>query len=171
MAFRPLLALPLLGLALLSACDEPEQLRALDLAELPERFACADLTLVAAAFDGSEALLIGIDDGLAAAARASAVPVEAEYELPDPRLTVRWVAGTNVYQGNCDRDSGGSWRLEQRHHAITGQITVRISPTEAGALALGTTLEGLVLTPIGSDDQTASYELAPTQLETLILEP
>jgi len=170
MAFRPLLALPLLGLTLIFACDDPDQLRALDLDELPERFACADLTLVAATPDGSEALLVGIDDGLAAAARASGAPTEATYELPDSRLTVRWVAGNNVYQHQCGRDTGGSWRLDERREAITGQITVLISPAADGSLTLNATLDELVLAPM-SATETSTYELALTELETLVLEP
>lgn len=142
---RLALVLPILGLVLGLGCDGQDDLRALDAAELPERFACGDLTMVAASPDGGEALLIGIDDGLAAEALESGEAVHAEYELPDERLTVRWVAGTNVYQGQCGRDTGESWQLDARLDALAGHIHVRVDPRQDGTLELHAEIEDVVL--------------------------
>jgi hypothetical protein len=142
---RLALLLPILGLVLGLGCDGQADLRALDATDLPERFACGDLTMVAASPDGGEALLIGIDDGLAAEALASGEAVHAEYELPDERLTVRWVAGTNVYQGQCGRDSGESWQLDARLDALAGHIHVRVQPSSDGKLELRAQLDDVVL--------------------------
>jgi hypothetical protein len=143
---RLALLLPILGLVLGIGCDAQEDdLRALDATALPERFACGDLTMVAASSDAGEALMIGIDDGLAAEAIASGEVVHADYELPDERLTVRWVAGTNVYQGQCGRDTGESWQLDARLDALAGRIQVRVEPREDGKLELHAELDDVVL--------------------------
>ncbi|MFO7561071.1 MAG: hypothetical protein R6X02_00380 [Enhygromyxa sp.] len=165
---RPLLVVPLLALALGVGCDDAEQLRALDLAELPERFACDDVTVVAASPEGSEALLIGVQDGLVAAARESGESVEAEYELPDDRLVVRWVSGSNVYAGHCGRDSGEQWQLDQRRDAIAGHIAIRIEPSPDGGLSVSASLDDLLLAPSRADAGPA-YELSTTALEGLPL--
>ena len=165
MAFRPpwvLLAIPALGLALSLGCDDAEQLHALDLAELTERFACDDVTVVAASVDGSEALLLGVQDGLAAEARESGEIVEAEYQLPDDRLIVRWVAGSNVYAGHCGRDSGQEWKLVQRSDAVTGHIAIRIVPAPDGSLTVSAELDELLLAPTMSDGPL--YQLSATEL-------
>ncbi len=169
MAFRPVslvLAVPALGLLLSLGCGESEQVRALDIAELPERFACDDVTVVAATPDGAEALLIGVEDGLAAAALESSEVVEAEYELPDERLTVRWVAGSNVYEGHCGRDNGSKWRLDDRRDAISGTIAVRVTPTPEGTLTFSARLDELLLAPM--DPDAPLYELKHTRLETQV---
>lgn len=166
MAFRPpsaLLAIPALGLALSLGCDDAEQLRALDLTELSERFACDDVTVVAASEDGSEALLIGVQDGLAAAARESGELIEAEYVLPDDRLIVRWVAGSNVYAGHCGRDSGEQWQLDQRSDAVTGHIAIRIAPELDGSLTVSATLDDLLLAPSDASHGPV-YELETSEL-------
>jgi hypothetical protein len=142
---RLALVLPILGLVLGLGCDGQDDLRALDAAELPERFACGDLTMVAASPDGGEALLIGIDDGLAAEALGSGEAVYADYALPDERLTVRWVAGTNVYQGQCGRDTGESWQLDARLDALAGHIQVRVDPHHDGTLELHVEIEDVML--------------------------
>lgn len=142
---RLALVLPILGLVLGLGCDAEADLRALDATDLPERFACGDLTMVAASPDGEAALLIGIDDGLAAEAIESGEVVHADYELPDERLTVRWVAGTNVYQGQCGRDSGESWQLEARLDALAGHVHVRVEPRADGKLELRAEIDDVVL--------------------------
>jgi hypothetical protein len=170
MAFRPLpavLAIPALGLALSLGCDHSEELQSLDLAELPERFACDDVTVVAATADGSEALMIGVQDGLAAAAHESGEIVEGHYQLPDERLTVRWVAGSNVYAGLCGLDSGSEWQVHERRDAVTGHIAIRVTPDEHGTLSVSAELEDLLLASTDSDGPV--YELAATQLESLPL--
>jgi hypothetical protein len=134
-----------LGLVLGVGCDPVADMRALDTDDLPERFACGDLTMVAASPDGDEALLIGIDDGLAAAAVESGEAVHAEYDLPDERLTVRWVAGSNVYQGQCGRDTGEAWQLDARLDALEGHIRVRVDPRPDGKLELRAEIDGVVL--------------------------
>jgi hypothetical protein len=169
MALRPsaaLFAVPVLALLLgsTSGCDpEASELRSLDLAELPERFACDDVTAIAASADGSEALLIGIEDGLAAAALAGDAPIEAVYELPDPRLTVRWVAGSNVYDGHCGRVGQGTWRLDARRDAIAGTLSVRLSPNPEGGLTLDAALDELLL---AGEHDWAVYSLT-TELDSL----
>jgi hypothetical protein len=135
----------LLGLSLGLGCDAEDGLHALDADALPERFACGDLTLVAASEAGDEALLIGIDDGLAAAAAESGEVVIADYELPDERLTVRWVAGNNVYQGQCGRDNGGSWQLDTRLDAHAGHIRVRVEPHGDGGLEVVAHIDDIML--------------------------
>jgi hypothetical protein len=163
---RRLLALPLLGLVLgLAACDDPEHLRALDTDDLPDRFACDDVTAIAASPDASEALLIGIDDGLAAAALATEAPVHAEYELPDDRLTVRWVAGANVYEGHCGRNNGEPWELDARMDAFTGRVRVAVEPRADGGLALTAELFDVVLAEDGP--WTADLALEPTRFNDL----
>jgi hypothetical protein len=142
---RLVLVLPLLGLVLGLGCDGEDDVRAVDATALHERFACGDLTMVAASPDADEALLIGIDDGLAAEAIESGEVVHADYELPDERLTVRWVAGTNVYQGQCGRDSGESWQLDARLDALAGHIRVRVEPRDDGKLELHAELDDVVL--------------------------
>jgi hypothetical protein len=142
---RLALVLPILGLVLGLGCDSEADQQALDATVLNERFACGDLTMVAASPDAGEALLIGIDDGLAAEALASGEVVHADYELPDERLTVRWVAGTNVYQGQCGRDNGESWQLDTRLDALAGHIHVRVEPREDGTLELRAELDDVVL--------------------------
>lgn len=142
---RLALLLPILGLVLGFGCDAAQEMSALDTVDLPERFACGDLTMVAASPDGDEALLIGIDDGLAAAALESGEVVHAEYELPDERLTVRWVAGTNVYQGQCGRDNGEAWQLDARLDAVSGRIHVRVDPGPDGQLELYAEIDDVVL--------------------------
>jgi hypothetical protein len=142
---RLALVLPILGLMLGLGCDGQDDLHALDATDLPERFACDDLTMVAASPAGDEALLIGIDDGLAAEALASGEIVHAEYELPDERLTVRWVAGTNVYQGQCGRDNGESWQLDTRLDALAGHIHVRVVPRDDGKLELRAEIDDVIL--------------------------
>jgi hypothetical protein len=139
----PRLALLLLGLVL--GCDDAADMHALDTTDLPERFACGDLTMVVASPDGDEALLIGIDDGLAAEAVESGEVVHADYELPDERLTVRWVAGTNVYQGQCGRDNGEPWQLDTRLDALEGHIEVRIDPRPNHKLELHVEIDDVVL--------------------------
>jgi hypothetical protein len=140
------LVLPLLGVALGLGCDEGrDDPLALDADALPERFACGDLTMVAASPAGDEALLIGIDDGLAATATESGEVVHADYELPDERLTVRWVAGNNVYQGQCGRDGGGSWQLDTRLDALAGHIRVRVEPHGDGTLGVVAEIDDVVL--------------------------
>jgi hypothetical protein len=162
-----MLAMLALGLAPSLGCDDAEELRALDLAELPERFACEDVTVVAATLDGSEALLIGVQDNLALEVHESGELVEAEYELPDPRLTVRWVAGSNVYAGQCGLDSGEQWRLDERRDAVSGHISIRVTPEQDGTLSVSATLEGLLLAP--TDASGPVYELSTTQLDRLLL--
>lgn len=171
MAFRTplsaLLAVLALGLAPSLACDDAQELRSLDLAELPERFACEDVTVVAATADGSEALLIGVQDNLALAAHESGALVEADYQLPDSRLTVRWVSGTNVYAGQCGRDSGEQWRLDERRDAVSGHIAIRITPELDGTLSVSAALDELLLAP--SDASGPVFELSATQLDRLPL--
>lgn len=150
-----------------SGCDHAEQLRELDLAELSERFACADVTVIAAAEDGSEALLIGVRDGLAQTTYQTGEPSEGSYELPDPRLTVRWVTGSNVYAGECGRDTGQQWRLDQRRDAIRGHIAIQVTPERDGTLSVSASLDELLLA--ASDDDGPLYELEATQLERLPL--
>jgi hypothetical protein len=140
-----LMMLPVLALVLGLGCDAAEDIHALDTTDLPEQFACGDLTMVAASPDGAEALLIGIDDGLAAAAVESGKVVHADYELPDDRLTVRWVAGNNVYQGQCGRDNGEAWKLDSRLDALGGHIHVRIDPRSDGKLELRAEIEDVML--------------------------
>jgi hypothetical protein len=142
---RLALVLPILGLVLGLGCDGEAELRGLDATELPERFACGDLTLVAASPSADEALLIGIDDGLAAEALESGAVVHADYELPDERLTVRWVAGTNVYQGQCGRDSGESWQLDARLDALAGHVHVTVEPRADGKLELRAQIDDVLL--------------------------
>jgi hypothetical protein len=172
MALRPPLAVfavPILALLLTSAsgCDpEPSELRSLDLADLSERFACDDVTAIAASADGSEALLIGVEDGLVAAALAADGPIEAVYELPDPRLTVRWVAGSNVYGGHCGRvvqQDAGEWRLDARHDAIAGTLAVRLRAGADGSLVLDADLDELVL----ADEQQRTVYTLTTELDGL----
>jgi hypothetical protein len=170
MAFRPLsamLAIPVLMLALSLGCDDSETMHALDLAELPERFACEDVTVVAATIDGTEALLLGVEDGLAQAAHESGEVVEAEYQLPDERLIVRWVAGSNVYAGQCGLDSGDEWRLDARRDAISGHITIRVTPEQDGTLSVSAVLDEVLLA--SSDAHGPIYELSTTHLERLPL--
>jgi hypothetical protein len=166
MASRPL-PLLLLGLVLSVGCDDPEHLRSLDLAELPERFACNDVTMVAATVDGSEALLVGIADALAAKAKTSGEMIEADYELPDERLTVRWVAGSNVAQGQCGRDGGGTWRLDERREAVAGHINVRVIPEADGRLTLSASFDEILLE--SANTKATTYELT-THLDRLPLE-
>lgn len=144
-SFRSVLVLPLFCVFLGLGCDDDGALRALDADTLPERFACGDLTMVAASPAGDEALVIGIDDGLAATAAESGEVVHAHYELPDERLTVRWVAGSNVYQGQCGRDNGGSWELDTRLDAVAGRIDVLIEPHGDGELELRAKIDDVVL--------------------------
>lgn len=167
MAYR-WLALPVLGLALCLGCDLEldDDSYSLDADALSERFACADVTVVAANDDGSEALLIGVEDGLAAAALAGAAPIAAEYELPDERLTVRWVAGTNVYQGHCGRDSGEPWQLDHRLDAVAGHISVVVEPRPDGTLAVTAELADLLL----EADAEAEAVVDLARFETLELE-
>ena len=119
---RRLLVLPVLALALFtSGCDGHEHALAdLDAGGLDERFACDDLTVVAADPSGERALMIGVDDGLAASVLATGETLEADYILPDERLTVRWVEGSNVYRGHCGRDNGAAWELDERNDAVDG---------------------------------------------------
>jgi hypothetical protein len=140
-----LLVLPIVGLVLGIGCDAEPEMQALDTTHLPERFACGDLTLVAASPDGDEALLLGIDDGLAAAALESGEVVEAEYELPDERITVRWVAGSNVYRGQCGRDSGEAWQLHARRDAVSGHVHVLVDPGPDGQLDVRAQIDEVVL--------------------------
>lgn len=172
MASRPpwSLAAVTLALALCSGCDDAEDddVRALDLADLPERFACDDVTVVAAAIDGSEALLIGVEDGLAAAARKSGEVIEAEYTLPNERLIVRWVAGSNVYAGHCGRARGDAWKLDERSDAITGQLAIRITPHSDGRLMVSATLDELLLAPTHPGAGPV-YELSTSTLDGLQL--
>jgi hypothetical protein len=142
---RLVLVLPILGLMLGLGCDHEADAHALDATALPERFACDDLTMVAASPSADEALLIGIDDGLAAEAIASGQVVHADYELPDERLTVRWVSGTNVYQGQCGRDNGEFWQLDARLDALAGHIHVRVEPLDDGKLVLRAEIDDVVL--------------------------
>jgi hypothetical protein len=163
-----LLAIPLLGLALTVGCDDADELRAIDLAELPERFACDDVTVVAASVDGSEALLLGVEDGLAAAALELGEIVEAEYALPDERLTVRWVSGSNVYAGHCGRDSGETWKLDQRSDAVSGRVAIRIAPNSDGSLSVSASLVDLLLAPSRAGAG-PMFELSATSFEGLPL--
>lgn len=165
---RHLLATPVLALvlALAGGCDaQGLDAESLDAESLDERFACDDLTVVAADPMGEEALLLGIDDGLAAAVLASGQPVEMEYALPDERLTVRWVEGSNVYLGHCGRDKGTPWELEERTDAVAGTLTVRLAPRPEGApkgLVLDAELSGVVL---ADDEGEAQLELEIDQTE------
>lgn len=172
MAWRPPAAwsaVPLLGLLLSAGCDTgDEQLRSLDLGELSERFACDDVTVVAATPDGSEALLVGVEDGLVAAAYTSNEVVEAVYELPDDRLTVRWVSGSNVYGGHCGREGAGAWRLDDRNDAIAGTLAVRLTPTADGVV-LSAEFDELVLAPSEALDHPV-YVVAPGQLDGLTVD-
>ena len=163
-----MVALLALGLLPSLGCDDAEQLRALDLAELPERFACEDVTVVAASLDGSEALLIGVQDGLALAAHESGAVVEATYDLPDPRLTVRWVAGSNVYAGQCGRDSGEEWRLDDRRDAVSGHIAIRVTPEADGSLSVSAELDDVLLAP--ADSSGPLFGLEATRLDGLPLQ-
>jgi hypothetical protein len=142
---RLALVLPILGLMVGIGCDAAQEMQPLDTIDLPERFACDDLTLVAASPDGDEALLIGIEDGLAAAALESGEVVQAEYELPDERLTVRWVAGSNVYRGQCGRDNGEAWHLDARLDAVSGHIHVLVDPRPDGQLDVRAQIDEVVL--------------------------
>jgi hypothetical protein len=142
---RLALLLPILGLVFGLGCDADQEMQALDTIDLPERFACGDLTLVAASPDGDEALLVGIDDGLAAAALELGEVVHAEYELPDERLTVRWVAGTNVYQGQCGRDNGQAWQLDDRRDAVSGHVHVLVDPRPDGQLDVRAQIDDVML--------------------------
>lgn len=165
---RHLLALPVLALALVTGCGEAAEFEALDLdaSELDERFACDDLTVVAASPDGERALLLGIDDGLAATVLSTGAPVEATYSLPDDRLTVRWVEGHNVYQGHCGRDSGMEWELDARNDAFTGEVAITLAPSTDGSLVLSAQLRDVVL----SDDEgefEAELFIAATDLENI----
>jgi hypothetical protein len=130
------------SLGVFAGCDVEEgAMASLDAQALPEQFACGDVTAVAAAPDGSEALLIGIDDGLAESARDSDARIVEHYTLPDPRVTVRWVVGTNVYQGQCGRDLGGPWALDERLDALDGQVVVEVERGLDGELALHARIE------------------------------
>lgn len=145
---RRLLVLPVLALALFtSGCDDDdsEEYSDLDANALDERFACDDLTVVAAESTGSRALLIGIDDGLAASVLATGVPVETSYALPDERILVRFVEGNNVYQGHCGRDNGSEWELDERTDAVAGTVFVRLTPDGEGGLMLDAELGDLLL--------------------------
>lgn len=142
---RLLTAAGVLALALTAGCVEPEALEDLDPSELDERFACDDLTVVAASRDAHSALLVGIDDGLVAATLATGQPTEELYELPDERLTVRWVSGSNVYQGHCGRDSGEPWALDERSDAVTGQMHVRVVPGPGKSVRLEAELRDVIL--------------------------
>ena len=162
----------LLSLALLAGslagCDE-EDVEMLDSTSLDERFACGDLTVVAADSDGSQALLLGIDDGLAAEVMAEGVVVVAKYQLPDERLMLRWVQGNNVYQGQCGHDGGAPWRVEERHDAIGGEIAVRLEPTADGHISVLASLDGVLF--IDDYDDEPAYGLAPTDIEAVVLPP
>ncbi|PRP91999.1 hypothetical protein ENSA5_52100 [Enhygromyxa salina] len=160
---------PALGLVLSLGCDDGDELRSLDASEFDERSACGDVTMVAATADGSEALLLGIEDELVARAHDQGEAVVADYELPDDRVTVRWAAGANVYQGHCGLDNGELWRLDARKDALVGHVFVRVEPTEDGALSLTAELADVVFVaddPEGGDD----YELEWTRLEQPLAE-
>ncbi len=140
MAFSLLTLVPSLG------CDDADEPRSLNLAELPERFACDDVTVVATTDDASQALLIGVEDGLAAAAYESGEFVEKVYTLPDDRLVVRWVGGNNVVEGRCGFEADGEWRLDERHDAVSGTIRVRLTPKlkDPNTLILSAQLDDMV---------------------------
>ncbi|EDM79072.1 hypothetical protein PPSIR1_10730 [Plesiocystis pacifica SIR-1] len=149
----------------LTACDEggDDDLDVLDVNALDQRAACDDLTIVAARQDGSEALLIGIDDGLAAEVFAYGEQIETTYSLPDERVTLRWIAGTNVFQGQCGLDSGDSWSVDDRLDAIEGELHVRLAPHEDGTVGLVADIEQLVLAE--KDDDDPAVMLMPMTLE------
>lgn len=129
----------------LVACDPQPEADSLETDALSERFACDDVTMVVAAADGREALLIGVEDQLAASAMSSDAPAVGEYELPDERVTIRWVSGTNVFQGQCGRDTGETWQLDERLDALTGRLTVIVEPDAEGRLRLVAAIEDLEL--------------------------
>lgn len=143
-----LLLLPLLAVAaLLGGCDEDfAELRALDAETLSERAACDDITVVAASPDASEALLLGVDDGLVAEALAEQRVVHADYELPDDRLTVRLVEGSSVVQGHCGyQQLAEPWKVDRRHDAETGHVALRIEPHADGRVEVTAEFEGMLL--------------------------
>ncbi|NVB41890.1 hypothetical protein G6O69_28930 [Pseudenhygromyxa sp. WMMC2535] len=164
--------LPLLGLALFAGlstlgCDlEDDELRALDLEVLDERFACGDVTVVAASPDGSEALFLGIEDGLAAELAAHGGVVEAHYTLPDDRLTLRWVTGSNVYQGQCGRSSDRPWHIDDRHEGAEGELTIRLEPGVQGEAAITAQFDYVLF--VDTEEDEPSYELMPTRLEAVM---
>jgi len=156
---RPLFAASLLAfaLALVAGCDDHADVEDLDASELAERFACDDLTLVAASKDGEHALMIGIDDGLVANTLASGQPTTITYELPDDRLTVRWVTGSNVYQGHCGRDSGEPWTLDARSDAVAGAMSVSLDPGPGPGLRLEAEVHDVWLADDDSDEELELY--------------
>jgi hypothetical protein len=137
------MALSLITLVPTLGCDDADQ-RSLDLRDLPERFACDDVTVVATTEDASQALLIGIEDGLAAAAFDAGETVEAIYTLPDDRLTIRFVGGSNVVEGRCGHEAEGEWRLDERLDAVAGTIHVRLTPKSDDNLSFRAELHDLV---------------------------
>ena len=160
------LALPLV----FAGCAASDDLHELDLSDLDDRFACADLTVVAASGDGSEALLIAIEDELVTRAFTEGRVVEAAYSLPDPRVTVRWAQGSNVYQGHCGRDSETPWRLDARSEAVAGELHTRVELAEDGALRVSTVVEELLLAP-PDDPAELVYAAGELDLDGLPLEP
>ncbi len=152
-SLRPVL---LAGL-MLAGCDDAavelgdeQQLAELD--DLSERFACSDLTFVAASADGSEGLFLLIDDGLVAQTLAEAQPLEVEYELADERVELRWVSGSNVYAGHCGRDNGRPWKIDAVHEAREGRVVVELAPQSEGVPLLAIELEDVLLEPLDDHD-------------------
>ncbi|GEM_PF-2678350 len=144
-------ALPLLAACLaacvFTGCDDPDtpDPELLDMASVSEQAACDDLTVIAAHIDGNEALLLGIDDGLAAQALSAGEVVTAEYTLPDDRLTVRWAEGSNVYRGHCGLDNGEPWQVDAVFDGVRGTIAVRLVPHIDGSVTLSAEVEDLEL--------------------------
>lgn len=158
-AYQALFALALPALAVsVTGCVEDIQTADLDPEAYTERVACDDLTVIAATSDGSEALLLGIDDGLKAAVLDYGEPVSATYVLPDERLTVRWAVGSNVYLGQCGLDSGAPWRVDTVHDAIDGEIEVYLVPNPDGTVQLSAELEGLLLEDAETDGPLLALE-------------
>ncbi|MFV8756477.1 hypothetical protein ACNOYE_38520 [Nannocystaceae bacterium ST9] len=170
LGFRPLRSAVLVAGLLLFGCDlELDDMDARpDVAELSERYACADLILVAADPEGSEGLFLTIDDGLVDEVMASGEPLSARYEVGDPRIELRWVSGRNVYAGHCGLDNGEAWQIDAVEQATAGAIEIDLSPG-ADAVELDVELRDVLLSPYaaGQAKQGQARPLPPMRLEGL----
>ncbi len=166
-SLRPILLVGLLSIG----CDSLALDHDLDMpavTDLSDRFACADLILVAADPTGTEGLFLTIDDGLVDEVLESGEAIAAHYQVGDDRIEVRWVSGSNVYAGHCGLDNGEPWQVEQVEQAIAGDILVELMPSADG-VRLAVELRDVLLAPLaaGQAKQGEARRLEPIILHDL----